>query len=403
MFRSSHSLVACVLLCGCGTDEPSPPADDSTGSPTADSTGLSMPSTGGQDSTGDGSEGSTGDTAGGTTDGTSISGSGSTDSGSTDSGSTGSDSGSSDSGSSDSSDSGSSDTGSDLSCVDLDAGSALGFLVNQSVVGLGDDFDHPCSAISGEDLIMSWTAPYTGVFTFVELVPEATIAVIEGDCDGLILGCNEALWAFGGGGGDFSTVFLALDEGDDVLIVATTEMEPFFVTVEVTGNELTPDESCIDEDLGSVTGPAAGTGADPTIFSWTAPATATYTFSTPSGPDEINIFRPGCASLSPRLIDGSSLTGPVPNPPSAFHALDLVAGQAIAIEVGNVGQPFELDITQNGTPGGTCCSPRHGAGCNVPAIEASVCANDAYCCDTRWDFNCSGAAKFAYDANCIGG
>ena len=233
----------------------------------------------------------------------------------------------------------------------------------------------------------------------------SALAVIEGDCDGLILACNEALWAyepFVDSPGDESQVTLALDEGAYVLIAGTTEVEPLSLDIEIIGEELSANETCVDQDLGSATGPAAGSGTGPTTFLWTAPSTATYALSTATSFADIDVFRPGCATQSPELIGGSSPTGPVPNPPGAFHALDLVAGQTIAIAVGNVGQDFELDITQNGTPGGTCCSPRHGAGCNVPAIEASVCANDAYCCDTRWDFNCSGAAKFAYDANCIG-
>ncbi|MCK4627028.1 MAG: hypothetical protein KAV00_17075, partial [Phycisphaerae bacterium] len=38
--------------------------------------------------------------------------------------------------------------------------------------------------------------------------------------------------------------------------------------------------------------------------------------------------------------------------------------------------------------GHNCCETGHGAGCSNPDIEACVCAEDRYCCQTEWDENC---------------
>ena len=35
-----------------------------------------------------------------------------------------------------------------------------------------------------------------------------------------------------------------------------------------------------------------------------------------------------------------------------------------------------------------CCTPKATPGCPVPDIEACVCAEDPYCCDTEWDETC---------------
>lgn len=40
----------------------------------------------------------------------------------------------------------------------------------------------------------------------------------------------------------------------------------------------------------------------------------------------------------------------------------------------------------------TCCSPQGTPGCDDPTCEASVCANDPFCCSTMWDGLCSNAA-----------
>ena len=42
---------------------------------------------------------------------------------------------------------------------------------------------------------------------------------------------------------------------------------------------------------------------------------------------------------------------------------------------------------------GTCCMSQNGPGCSNDAIEACVCAQDAYCCETQWDSQCVGEVE----------
>ncbi|MEX1368891.1 MAG: hypothetical protein AB1Z98_37545 [Nannocystaceae bacterium] len=41
---------------------------------------------------------------------------------------------------------------------------------------------------------------------------------------------------------------------------------------------------------------------------------------------------------------------------------------------------------------GDCCIDNNSPGCEVPAVQACVCALDAYCCATEWDDVCAGLA-----------
>ena len=52
-------------------------------------------------------------------------------------------------------------------------------------------------------------------------------------------------------------------------------------------------------------------------------------------------------------------------------------------------------------PGGSCCIDNSGApGCDVPEIEACVCAIDGFCCDTEWDGICVDQAVADCNADC---
>jgi len=73
--------------------------------------------------------------------------------------------------------------------------------------------------------------------------------------------------------------------------------------------------------------------------------------------------------------------------------------------------------TDTGTTGGVdlgnCCAPEGIAGCEVPDVEACVCAVDPFCCEEEWDNACAvavnendcGECVFApqpFDCSCIG-
>ncbi len=48
---------------------------------------------------------------------------------------------------------------------------------------------------------------------------------------------------------------------------------------------------------------------------------------------------------------------------------------------------FDCETVADCTPH-NCCQTGHGAGCLDPVIEACVCTEDAYCCETEWDETC---------------
>jgi hypothetical protein len=52
----------------------------------------------------------------------------------------------------------------------------------------------------------------------------------------------------------------------------------------------------------------------------------------------------------------------------------------------------------DGGAASNCCVPNGGLGCDDAACQASVCAADAFCCNTAWDSIC--ASEAAADPNC---
>jgi hypothetical protein len=53
-------------------------------------------------------------------------------------------------------------------------------------------------------------------------------------------------------------------------------------------------------------------------------------------------------------------------------------------------------------PAGPCCAGKPDAGCIDATCEASVCAQDAYCCEVEWDGLCAGLAQAAPPCACQG-
>ena len=56
-----------------------------------------------------------------------------------------------------------------------------------------------------------------------------------------------------------------------------------------------------------------------------------------------------------------------------------------------------------GGGGGDCCAPNGTAGCEDAGCEATVCAADAFCCDSEWDQICADEAADMCGAMCGGG
>jgi hypothetical protein len=55
-----------------------------------------------------------------------------------------------------------------------------------------------------------------------------------------------------------------------------------------------------------------------------------------------------------------------------------------------------------GSTGG-CCTAQSGPGCSDAAVEQCVCAQDSYCCDTKWDSICVGEVDSFGCGSCGGG
>ena len=72
---------------------------------------------------------------------------------------------------------------------------------------------------------------------------------------------------------------------------------------------------------------------------------------------------------------------------------------------GEVCDGAELDGATCASQGAVsdCCSPHDGLGCDDDACEATICAFDAFCCDTNWDGQCAGEAAENCAALCAGG
>lgn len=89
--------------------------------------------------------------------------------------------------------------------------------------------------------------------------------------------------------------------------------------------------------------------------------------------------------------------------PSCPDALP-VCGDGV-LGPGEVCDGAELDGATCASQGAVsdCCSPHDGLGCDDDACEATICAFDAFCCDTNWDGQCAGEAAENCAALCAGG
>jgi hypothetical protein len=336
--------------------------------------------------------------------------------------------------------------GIDLSCVDLDVGSALGQgLAVGWVAGHGNDVANPCS-FESQDYVVRFTAPYDGVFSFSladsdgcqDTVCEwgqqphggTTMVILDEHCAGPVLACNEALAALGTPNVwlPFSWARRVLAEGQTVLVAIGG---PAQFDLSITGVPLGTDESCVDIDLGQTVGPGVAQGdlstseddlvlVAPTYFHdcsnttpypedvllFTAPATGTYLFTalgTPQISKRMMLLPAGCEVSSEHVFacgEGTQVYVQTP-PPGTRLTADLVADQPILVVIEGSADDYTLDIAANATPGGTCCGPRKSWGCSVPSIEACVCEADGHCCVENWDMWCANRARFLCDASCI--
>lgn len=172
-------------------------AISTTGCPDDGEPGEETSSTGSETgSTDTTSSSDTTSTSTGDTDGSDSSDSSDSSSGTTSTNTTGSESGSTDSDST-------GDTESMADCVDEDLGSALGpSVLTGSTLGAGDDYDldlcllasdEPSISTSGEDYVVSWTAPENGLYIFSLEGSDFDTVIGVGplECGAMPVQCND--------------------------------------------------------------------------------------------------------------------------------------------------------------------------------------------------------------------
>ncbi len=176
-------------------------------------------------------------------------------------------------------------------CADLDVGGALGSPVatGGNAGGL-DDTQGSCSATTGEDVVIQWTAPYTGDVVIDTFNSDFdTVLYVLDDCGGVELACNDQA-----GGTNQSELTLAATAGTTYQIVIDGWTD---ATGNIELNINPPLGVCADANIGSFTGApvAQGTNAgaiddlQPTCtgmpgeelaVQWVAPASGSYTLDT---------------------------------------------------------------------------------------------------------------------------
>ena len=208
-----------------------------------------------------------------------------------------------------------------------------------------------------------------------------------------------------------------LQEGEAlVLAVAAGDNAQGDVQLDIV--QETEDTSCVDEDLlgavgaGVVTAQttdddddfdlSCGMNASPDhSMAWTAPQSGTFVFDTGSSSSDtvLAISGPACAVNAEVSCNDDDFYNEVSQ---SLVAQDVQAGEQLIVTVegydGTV--TFDLDITRNETPGGTCCETAESGGCDVEAVESCVCDLAAFCCDDAWGEVCVDVAKAVCDADC---
>jgi hypothetical protein len=325
--------------------------------------------------------------------------------------------------------------GENFACVDEDIGDLVGLgVVAADFQGRDDDVTLTCAYgepfVNAVDYVVRFTAPTDAVYTFgfaSNTDHEVSIGLLDGDCDALQLACTQADWGspmYGWGSGTHVTV--ALTEGQSVLVVMQSFDPALTPVLDIASVASGVDAGCIDTDLGSDLGTPVVSGdltladldlpapatlwcsedvvADD-VYQWVAPQTATYVVAAAAG-TVLGVRPLGCAALAVlECATYPNVYGALANE-GAMLSADLVVGQAVTIAVGaksDAVASYDLDITANVTPGGTCCTASHASlGCSELDIQNCVCAVDGFCCSSNWDFFCANRARQFCDASCIG-
>jgi len=181
-------------------------------------------------------------------------------------------------------------------CPAQDLGSTVPQTVGGTTVGGSTILAPSCSSSNAEEATYSFTAPSAGVYMFdtVGSTIDTVLQVLDGDCTGLVLGCNDDY------SGTDSSVGLVLAANQTVVLHVDGATAGAFVL------NVSPGPSCPEIDLGStspqtVNGSTVGKlslhdgtcnsgGSPEVVYSFTAPAAGTFTFDTVGSPYDTVLY-----------------------------------------------------------------------------------------------------------------
>ena len=196
---------------------------------------------------------------------------------------------------------------------DVDLGTATGTAVStESNIGAGDSLTPSCEISTGEELVYRWETPSDGCWTLdtvgstiattLMLMDNSSACPVEDDCD-----------ASSGSDGTSGSVSIQALAGDEYYLVAdgATASEQGDIQMNVSTGTAVPTDGDLASGMGA--GVSTGTllvtdGSDLTascgssannvdlVYSWTAPAAATFDFSLEnSGYDTVISLHDGCS------------------------------------------------------------------------------------------------------------
>jgi hypothetical protein len=291
-----------------------------------------------------------------------------------------------------------------VDCPAADLGNTVPQVHSDNTLTGSDAFVASCAAGGGPDEGFTFTAPSDGTYTF-EIANndfDTILSALDGVCGGAELVCNDNLMGSPSGASGFP---LPLSAGQEITLV----VDGFFGAAgnfDLVIGQLSG--TCPDENLGNMAvpftvngttvgednssaGSCGGLGSNDYTYTWTAPAAATYRFSTEgSAFDTVAYVRNGanCGGAELGCGTGSGMTTA-----GATYAT-LAAGQTVNIFVDGEGAAsgaFTLTV-EEATDSGNCCFAHATTGCDDPIVEGCVCGIDSFCCSVSWDSLCQDEA-----------
>jgi hypothetical protein len=171
-------------------------------------------------------------------------------------------------------------------CPDDDLGSTVPQTVNGDTSTGDNSGGAACGGLGGNDEAWTFTAPNDGVFVFdtIGSATDTILYLLDGDCNGASLGCNDDA------SGTASALTVPLTSGQDIVVVVDGDGVGGAYTLNVS------EDVCPDQDIGNAfpfttmgstagasnttTGSCGGGAAPDHAFLWEAPAAGSYTFDT---------------------------------------------------------------------------------------------------------------------------